>query len=160
MCVLSSFNCFAVFSQNEDTNASVDPQLNLYSSQNKVPVLKWVCGWGWTHSTVYKYVFIRLLLYTGPTTFVLFIFQVLANTKRLCSRLKLAGFEIVTGDTDIHLVLVDVRPFGLTGAKAEFILEEVSIACNKNTGKMILSLKNVGKKVTYLYIKSSSCNNI
>ncbi|CAH1392115.1 unnamed protein product [Nezara viridula] len=59
--------------------------------------------------------------------------QVLANSKRLCSSLKAAGLEIVTGDTEVHLVLVNVRPFGLTGAKAEYILEEVNIACNKNT---------------------------
>lgn len=59
--------------------------------------------------------------------------QVLANAKRLCSSLKAAGLEIVTGDTEVHLVLVNVRPFGITGAKAEYILEEVNIACNKNT---------------------------
>ncbi|XP_014271058.1 serine hydroxymethyltransferase isoform X2 [Halyomorpha halys] len=59
--------------------------------------------------------------------------QVLANAKRLCSSLKAAGLEIATGDTEVHLVLVNVRPFGLTGAKAEYILEEVNIACNKNT---------------------------
>lgn len=33
----------------------------------------------------------------------------------------------------MHLVLVDLRPSGITGARAEYILEEVNIACNKNT---------------------------
>jgi glycine hydroxymethyltransferase len=41
----------------------------------------------------------------------------------------------VTGGTDVHLVLVDLRSVGVTGARAEKILEEISIACNKNTGK-------------------------
>lgn len=40
---------------------------------------------------------------------------------------------MVTGGTDVHMLLVDLRPSGITGAKAEYILEEVSIACNKNT---------------------------
>jgi glycine/serine hydroxymethyltransferase len=40
----------------------------------------------------------------------------------------------VTGGTDVHLVLVDLRSAGITGARAEKILEDISIACNKNTG--------------------------
>lgn len=59
--------------------------------------------------------------------------QVVANAKRLCNKLKSLGFEIATGDTEVHMVLVNVRQFGLTGAKAEYVLEEVNIACNKNT---------------------------
>lgn len=59
--------------------------------------------------------------------------QVLANAKRLCNGLKSRGYKIATGDTEVHLVLVDVRSAGITGAKAEYILEEVNIACNKNT---------------------------
>lgn len=41
----------------------------------------------------------------------------------------------MTGGTDVHLVLVDLRSAGITGARAEKILEDISIACNKNTGK-------------------------
>ncbi|XP_054282521.1 serine hydroxymethyltransferase-like [Macrosteles quadrilineatus] len=59
--------------------------------------------------------------------------QVVKNAKVLCSGLEKRGYKISTGGTDIHLALVDVRPAQLTGAKAEFILEELSIACNKNT---------------------------
>ncbi|CRK91127.1 CLUMA_CG004814, isoform A [Clunio marinus] len=43
------------------------------------------------------------------------------------------GYTIAAGGTDIHLVLVDLRKNGITGARAEYILEEISIACNKNT---------------------------
>jgi len=59
--------------------------------------------------------------------------QVVKNAKALCSGLEQRGYKISTGGTDIHLALVDVRPANLTGAKAEFILEEINIACNKNT---------------------------
>ncbi|EFA09131.1 serine hydroxymethyltransferase isoform X1 [Tribolium castaneum] len=59
--------------------------------------------------------------------------QIIANAKRLCKGLQDKGYKIATGGTDVHLLLVDLRNVGLTGAKAEFILEEVSIACNKNT---------------------------
>lgn len=59
--------------------------------------------------------------------------QVLANSRRLCDGLTKRGYTIATGGTDVHLVLLDLRPVGLTGARAEYILEEVSIACNKNT---------------------------
>nr|NP_001138162.1 serine hydroxymethyl transferase, isoform B [Drosophila melanogaster]NP_001284916.1 serine hydroxymethyl transferase, isoform C [Drosophila melanogaster]ACL82894.1 serine hydroxymethyl transferase, isoform B [Drosophila melanogaster]AHN59387.1 serine hydroxymethyl transferase, isoform C [Drosophila melanogaster] len=59
--------------------------------------------------------------------------QVLKNAKALCDGLISRGYQVATGGTDVHLVLVDVRKAGLTGAKAEYILEEVGIACNKNT---------------------------
>ncbi|KAH8248481.1 serine hydroxymethyltransferase [Drosophila bipectinata] len=59
--------------------------------------------------------------------------QVLKNAKTLCNGLIAKGYQVATGGTDVHLVLVDVRKAGLTGAKAEYILEEVGIACNKNT---------------------------
>lgn len=60
--------------------------------------------------------------------------QVVKNAKKLCSGLQEAGYNIATGGTDVHLVLVDLRNTGLSGAKAEFVLEEMHIACNKNTG--------------------------
>ncbi|XP_026286324.1 serine hydroxymethyltransferase [Frankliniella occidentalis] len=59
--------------------------------------------------------------------------QVVKNAKTLCAGLQKAGYNIATGGTDVHLVLVDLRNIGLSGAKAEFVLEEMHIACNKNT---------------------------
>lgn len=59
--------------------------------------------------------------------------QVVKNAQRLCQGLIEKGYKIATGGTDVHLVLVDLRPNGITGARAEYILEEVAIACNKNT---------------------------
>ncbi|XP_060521312.1 serine hydroxymethyltransferase isoform X2 [Cylas formicarius] len=59
--------------------------------------------------------------------------NILNNAKRLSDGLQKKGYKVVTGGTDLHLLLLDVRSAGLTGAKAEYILEEISIACNKNT---------------------------
>lgn len=59
--------------------------------------------------------------------------QVVKNAQKLCEGLMARGYAVATGGTDIHLLLLDLRPQGLTGAKAEYILEEISIACNKNT---------------------------
>lgn len=59
--------------------------------------------------------------------------QVMKNAKRLCDGLQKKGYKVVTGDTEVHMLLLDLRSVGLTGAKGEYILEETSIACNKNT---------------------------
>jgi hypothetical protein len=67
--------------------------------------------------------------------FLKFISKVVANARRLCLGLQKHGYKVVTGGTDVHLLLVDLRSAGITGARAEKILEDISIACNKNTGK-------------------------
>lgn len=59
--------------------------------------------------------------------------QIIKNARALCDGLLQKGYTISTGGTDVHLVLVDLRPVGITGARAEYVLEEISIACNKNT---------------------------
>lgn len=58
--------------------------------------------------------------------------QVVKNSKALCKALTDKGYTVVTGGTDTHLFCVDLRSFGLTGSKAEKVLEEISIAVNKN----------------------------
>jgi glycine hydroxymethyltransferase len=59
--------------------------------------------------------------------------QVLKNAKSFASDLQGLGFNIVTGGTDNHLMLVDLRNQGIDGAKLEKTLEAVNIASNKNT---------------------------
>lgn len=59
--------------------------------------------------------------------------QVIANAKALAAALIEKGFDIVSGGTDNHLMLVDVRSKGLTGKKAEKVLDAVGITVNKNT---------------------------
>lgn len=59
--------------------------------------------------------------------------QVIANAKRLSEELIKRDYNVATGGTDVHLVLVDLRSKGVTGAQGEKVLEDVHVACNKNT---------------------------
>ena len=54
------------------------------------------------------------------------------NAKTLADTLLANGFDIVSGGTDTHLLLVDMRPKGLTGKAAEESLDRAGITCNKN----------------------------
>lgn len=58
--------------------------------------------------------------------------QVVINAKVLAETLKTNGCDIVSGGTDTHLMLVDLRPKGLTGKAADESLERAHITCNKN----------------------------
>ncbi|XP_007448456.1 PREDICTED: serine hydroxymethyltransferase, cytosolic isoform X2 [Lipotes vexillifer] len=59
--------------------------------------------------------------------------QVLANCRALAEALMGLGYKVVTGGSDNHLILVDLRSKGTDGGRAEKVLEACSIACNKNT---------------------------
>ena len=59
--------------------------------------------------------------------------QVIVNAQTLAETLQQEGFTIVSGGTDTHVLLVDLRSVGLTGKVAEHVLDEVGITCNKNT---------------------------
>jgi glycine hydroxymethyltransferase len=58
--------------------------------------------------------------------------NVVENAKALAERLKTAGLDIVSGGTDTHLMLVDLRKKRLTGKVAETALGRARITCNKN----------------------------
>ena len=57
---------------------------------------------------------------------------VVSNAQVLAAKLKERGCDIVAGGTDTHVVLVDLRPKGVTGKAADEALERASITCNKN----------------------------
>jgi glycine hydroxymethyltransferase len=57
---------------------------------------------------------------------------VVENAKALAETLKSKGLDIVSGGTDTHLMLVDLRPKRLTGKVAEVALGRAHITCNKN----------------------------
>ena len=59
--------------------------------------------------------------------------QVVKNAKVLGESLRSRGYRLVSGGTDNHLLLVDLRKAGITGKEAEKILDEVGITVNKNT---------------------------
>ena len=59
--------------------------------------------------------------------------QVLDNAKALADELAKKGFRIVSGGTDNHLMLVDLRSKNITGKEAQFLLDEIGITANRNT---------------------------
>ncbi|MGJ3546194.1 serine hydroxymethyltransferase [Bacillus subtilis] len=58
--------------------------------------------------------------------------NVISNAKRLAEALTKEGIQLVSGGTDNHLILVDLRSLGLTGKVAEHVLDEIGITSNKN----------------------------
>jgi glycine hydroxymethyltransferase len=67
----------------------------------------------------------------GPA-FRTYSLKVVSNARALSARLAQRGAAIVSGGTDSHMVLVDLRPFGVTGKAAEAALERAGLTCNKN----------------------------
>jgi len=61
-----------------------------------------------------------------------YIKSVVANCQIMAATLKEGGYEIVSGGTDSHLALVDLRPKSLTGDISEKALERAFMTCNKN----------------------------
>ncbi|KAK7707563.1 Serine hydroxymethyltransferase, cytosolic [Diaporthe eres] len=59
--------------------------------------------------------------------------QVVDNAKALENKFKALGHKLVSDGTDSHMVLVDLRPVSLDGARVEAVLEQINIACNKNS---------------------------
>ena len=58
--------------------------------------------------------------------------QVIKNAKSLADKLTGYGFKIISGGTDNHLMLIDLRNKNMTGKQAQELLDEVGITCNKN----------------------------
>src|SRR5206468_1430468 len=65
-------------------------------------------------------------------SFKLYARNVVENAKALAETVKSRGLDIVSGGTDTHLMLVDLRPKRLTGKVAELALGRAHITCNKN----------------------------
>ncbi len=61
-----------------------------------------------------------------------YVQAVIDNAKVLAETLSRGGLDVVSGGTDTHLALIDLRPMGLTGKAAEASLERAGITCNKN----------------------------
>ena len=59
--------------------------------------------------------------------------NIVKNAKAFAEGLKAEGFRLVSGGTDNHLILIDVRNKNLTGKEAEKLLDNIGITCNKNT---------------------------
>ncbi|MDW7678493.1 MAG: serine hydroxymethyltransferase [Bacillota bacterium] len=72
------------------------------------------------------------LQYAGTESFRVLMRQILLNAKALAKALEEHGFRIVSGGTDNHLVMVDLRPKKLTGKVFDEALESIGITVNKN----------------------------
>ncbi len=59
--------------------------------------------------------------------------QVIANSKQLCSALQGKGYEMISGGTDNHLMLVNMGSKAVDGARVELVLDKVRVYVNKNT---------------------------
>ena len=66
-------------------------------------------------------------------SFKAYMQQVKANANALCKALQDRGFDIVSGGTDNHLMLVDFQKYGMTGKEIEKLVDKVHITANKNT---------------------------
>jgi len=67
--------------------------------------------------------------------FKMYITNVKSNANIVAEQLKQFGYKLSTDGTDNHLLLIDLKNKGITGSKAEYILEKVMISVNKNTIK-------------------------
>lgn len=65
--------------------------------------------------------------------FAEYIDQVVINARVMGEAMAEAGLRLISGGTDNHLLLVDLRPAGITGKDAEHLLESIGITCNKNS---------------------------
>jgi len=65
--------------------------------------------------------------------FKIYAKQIVKNASVLADEMKKFGFELITGGTDNHLILVDMRNFGVDGLEAEKRLEEAGIIANRNS---------------------------
>ncbi|WP_048627392.1 serine hydroxymethyltransferase [Listeria ivanovii] len=65
--------------------------------------------------------------------FTIYCEQIIRNSKKLAETLEANNVPVLTGGSDNHLLLIDLKPLGLTGKAAEKVLDEVGITVNKNT---------------------------
>uniref|UniRef100_A0A3B3Z3D6 Serine hydroxymethyltransferase n=1 Tax=Poecilia mexicana TaxID=48701 RepID=A0A3B3Z3D6_9TELE len=103
-----------------------------YDLQDRVNFAVFPSLQGGPHNHAIAGVAVALRQASSPM-FKQYIAQVLLNAKAMAGALLQKGYTLVSGGTDNHLVLVDLRPHGIDGARAERVLELVSITTNKNT---------------------------
>nr|CAA06649.1 serine hydroxymethyltransferase [Encephalitozoon cuniculi] len=72
------------------------------------------------------------LLHAGTPEFAEYTRRVVENSRELCSRLQSLGLDILTGGTDNHMLLVDLRSTGVDGAAVEHMCDALGISLNRN----------------------------
>ncbi|XP_066581113.1 serine hydroxymethyltransferase [Prorops nasuta] len=109
-----------------------DGQKIMYDIETKINDAVFPCLQGGPHNHAIAGIATAMKQAITPE-FIAYQKQIVANAKRLCTGLQEKGYKICSGGTDVHMLLVDLKSVGLSGGKGEKILEEISIACNKNT---------------------------
>jgi glycine hydroxymethyltransferase len=62
-----------------------------------------------------------------------YVYNIQTNTNLLCKYLMEKGFNIMTNGSDNHILLIDLKNFGITGSKMEYVCDKVNISLNKNS---------------------------
>ncbi|XP_028654541.1 serine hydroxymethyltransferase, mitochondrial isoform X1 [Erpetoichthys calabaricus] len=104
----------------------------LYDFEDRINFAVFPSLQGGPHNHAIAAVAVALKQASAPA-FKQYATQVLKNSKAMAGALLKKGYTLVSGGTDNHLVLVDLRPQGMDGARAERVLELMSITANKNT---------------------------
>lgn len=108
------------------------PDTHLADLENRVNMAVFPGCQGGPHNNTIAAIAVALKQAATPE-FHAYAGQVMKNAQALAARLKEHGYTLVTGGTDNHCVLWDVRPQGLTGSKLEKLYEHCSITINKNS---------------------------
>ncbi|KAH8668440.1 serine hydroxymethyltransferase [Xylariales sp. PMI_506] len=114
---------------------SVDPKTGketLYDLENPINFSVFPGHQGGPHNHTITALTVALKQASSPE-FKLYQQQVAANAKALEKKFKELGYKLVSDGTDSHMVLLDLRPQALDGARVEAVLEQINIACNKNS---------------------------
>ena len=114
---------------------SVDPKTNkevMYDLEGPINFSVFPGHQGGPHNHTITALAVALRQTMTPE-FVAYQELVLRNAKTLENEFKRMGYKLVADGTDSHMVLLDLRPISLDGARLEAVLEQVNIACNKNS---------------------------
>jgi glycine hydroxymethyltransferase len=109
-----------------------DGKVIKYDYENKINTSVFPGFQGGPHNHTIAALAVALKL-ANTTEFVEYQTQVLKNSKRIANGLINLGYKLVSNGTDNHLMLVDLKPNNVDGAKVERICELSNIALNKNT---------------------------
>ncbi len=114
---------------------SVDPKTGketLYDLENPINFSVFPGHQGGPHNHTITALTVALKQAASPE-FRAYQEKVVSNAKTLENSFKKLGIKLVADGTDSHMVLLDLRPFGIDGARVEAVLEQINIACNKNS---------------------------
>lgn len=103
-----------------------------YDLKEKIDFAVFPCLQGGPHNHTVAGISVALKEAATPE-FLEYQKQTIANSKTLANTLQSLGYTLVSGGTENHLVLVDLRPQGVDGARVETVMEKANIYCNKNS---------------------------